>query len=153
MDGGVHHTAGLRLLLGRENTITTVSAHTTQLQPHLPPVDTVEATARTKSGALGTISLSVGTTSKGSEFTVASENGVVSVGSDRVTVDGESKEVRNERSGVPPEIRAWGEALASGNPNPKQSPEEALADLSLVEAMLKSGEQGGAPVAVENQEL
>ena len=51
------------------------------------------------------------------------------------TIDGkeEVKEVKDERSGVPPEVRAWGEALAAGKGvNERQRPEEALADLELV---------------------
>lgn len=84
---------------------------------------------------------------------MASENGVVGTGFDKIIVNGKDQEVKNEKSGVPAEVRAWGEAIRSGKPDPRQSPEEALADLSLIEAMLKSGEQGGVPVAVENQEL
>lgn len=152
LDGGVHWAAGIRLLLGKENPITTVSAFTAQLQPHLPPVDTVQATAKTKTGAVGIISMCVGTTAKGNDYTVASEKGAVSVGFDKIVVDGESREVKNEGSGVAAEVRAWAEALSSGKWNPKQSPEEGLADLSLIEALLKSGQQGGTPVTVENQE-
>lgn len=140
-------------MLGRDNPITTISAFTAQLQPHLPPTDTIEAIVRTKSGALGSISISVGTTTKGTEYTVASENGVVGVGFDQIIVNGETKEVKNEKTGVPPEVRAWGESLVSGPRNPLQTVEEALADLSLIEAMLTSGEQGGSPVTVENQEI
>ena len=41
LDGGVHLIAGLRMVLGSETQIKSVSAHTQQIQPHLPPVDTI----------------------------------------------------------------------------------------------------------------
>jgi predicted dehydrogenase len=153
LDGGVHHTAGLRLLLGPENPLVSISANTTQLQEHLPPVDTIEATAKAKNGAVGSLSLSFGTTYKGSEWTFAGEKGFVSISRDKVTVGDRVESVQDEKTGVPPEVRAWGESLVSRKPNPKQTPEEALGDLELLEAMLKSGDQGGVPIALRHQEL
>lgn len=127
----------------------TISAHSAQLQDHLPPVDTVEATARTKTGAIGTISISFGTTAKGTEWTIGSENGYVSLIDNDLVVDGNRQDFTNERTGVPPEVRAWGEALAAGKIDAKQTPEEALADLELIEAMLISG---GNPVELKYQD-
>ncbi len=128
--------AGLRLLLGPANTIDRVSAHTAQLQQHLPPVDTIAGILKTKNGATGTLSISYGTTFKGSEWAFACEGGVVSVSRSTVTTTFDGKEevvqVEDERTGVPPEVRAWGEALVKGERNEKQLPEEALADLELV---------------------
>lgn len=149
LDGGVHFVAGLRYLLGKDNPIVTISAHSAQLQDHLPPVDTVEATARTKTGAIGTISISFGTTAKGTEWTIGSENGYVSLIDNDLVVDGNRQDFTNERTGVPPEVRAWGEALAAGKIDAKQTPEEALADLELIEAMLISG---GNPVELKYQD-
>ncbi|PWY88944.1 hypothetical protein BO70DRAFT_426639 [Aspergillus heteromorphus CBS 117.55] len=60
LDGGVHIIAALRLILGPENPLTTVSAMSSLHQPHLHPVDTVDALVRTRSGAVGCISLSYG---------------------------------------------------------------------------------------------
>jgi predicted dehydrogenase len=144
LDGGVHFTAALRLLLGPSNPLISLSANTTQLQKHLPPVDTVDATLKTKDGATGTFSVSFGTSFKGSEWAVACEKGIVSVSRSDVTIGEEMKKVEDERSGVPPEVRKWGEALAKGMQNERQIPEEALADLELLEKMLKSGEAGGS---------
>jgi len=152
LDGGVHFTAGLRMLLGKDNPLVSLSAHSAQLQKHLPPVDTVEATAKSKQGTVGTISISFGTTHQGSEWAVGCENGSVSITGNKVTVDDKTEEVQDEKTGVPPEVRAWGEALAAGKVNERQAPEEALADLELIEAMLRSGEQGGAPIKLEHQE-
>lgn len=141
------------MLLGPGNPLVSISAYTAQLQEHLPPVDTIEATAKAKNGAVGSISMSFGTTYKGSELAVACEKGFVSVDWDKVKAGENVETIKNEKTGVPPEIRAWGEGLAAGRPNAKQSPEEALADLELLEAMLRSGEQGGKPIALRHQEL
>lgn len=153
LDGGVHFVAALRLMLGNDNPLVSLSAFAAQLQEHLPPVDTLEATAITKKGAVGTISISFGTTAKGSEWTVACEDGFVTIERNKVTVDDKAEEIEDERTGVPPEVRKWGEALAAGTVNPLQSPEEGLADLELIEAMLRSGEQGGVPIKLEHQEV
>lgn len=151
LDGGVHFVAGLRLLIGSD-IVTRLSAYTAQLQKHLPPVDTVNASLQLKSGATGNVSISFGTTLSGSEWTIGCEGGSVSVSSGSVTktlhrqgldvnigkvttvIDGkeETKEIEDERSGVPPEVRKWGEALVAGKQNERQKPEEALADLELV---------------------
>lgn len=153
LDGGVHFTAGIRLLLGKSNPLVELSAQTAQLRDYLPPLDTVDAVLATKYGAPGTISISFGTTFKGSEWSVACEKGVVSVSGSTVKVGDEEKNVEDERSGVPPEIRKWGEALSQGRVNERQSPQEALADLELIEAMLRSGEAGGHKVVLKYQDL
>lgn len=151
LDGGVHFTAGLRLLLGPDNPLVSVSAQTSQLQEHLPPVDTIEATAKAKNGAVGTISISFGTAQKGNEWTVDCIDGTASVTGSKVTVKDKITKVEDERTGVPPEIRLWGQGLARGKPNARQSPEEALADLEIIEACLRSGEQDGKVIQLECQ--
>lgn len=136
LDGGVHFTAGLRLLLGSNNKITRLSAFTNQLQEHLPPVDSVDATLKTATGSTGTFQVSFGTTLTGKEWTIGCEDGSVSVSGSTITtvIDGkeEKTEIEDERSGVPPEVRKWGEAIAAGQANERQKPEEALADLEIV---------------------
>lgn len=138
LDGGVHVTAGLRLLLGPENTVARLSAYSARLQKHLPPLDTIDATMRTKSGATGTFSVSFGTSFTGYDFSIACEGGTVNLSVFESTVstvfEGKEEKVKvaDEKTGVPPEVRKWGEALAAGGRNDKQIPEEALADLELV---------------------
>ena len=78
LDGGIHTIAGLRLLLSNDS-VTRLSAFTNQIQKHLPPIDTVDATMKTKSGATGTVSISFGTTLSGSEWTFGCEKGSVSL--------------------------------------------------------------------------
>lgn len=127
--------AVLRLVLGKDH-ITRLASFSRQNQKHLPPVDTVEATVKTASGAIGSISLSYGTTAKGREWILGCEKGSVLLGREKVTItiDGkeEVKDVPDERSGVPPEIRAWAKSIAEGKADSRQSPEEALGDLELV---------------------
>ncbi len=68
-----------------------------------------------------------------------------------VRIGDETEEVPNEKTGVPPEVRIWGEAIMAGKADPRQSPEEALADLDLLEAMLRSGEQNGQAMPLRYQ--
>ena len=96
-------------------------------------MDTVDATMKTKSGATGT-------SFTGSEWAIACEGGSVSISRSTITTVFDGKEekidVEDERTGVPPEVRKLGEALAAGERNEKQVPEEALADLELASALL-----------------
>lgn len=145
LDGGVHFVAGIRTLLGVEAAPRCLSAYTAQLQGHLPPVDTIYSVWRTRSGVVGSFSSSFGTTFKGLSYDVACEKGTVSVAGKKVVVkdvEGKvvvEKEFPEQGSGVTPEVAAWAEGIVAGKANASQSPEEGLADLELVEGMLKSG--------------
>ncbi|CAO2655244.1 Nn.00g103080.m01.CDS01 [Neocucurbitaria sp. VM-36] len=155
LDGGVHFIAATRLLLsGGKQTMKNVSAFTAQLQEHLPPVDTLNSTIQLSNGSSGTLSISFGTTDTGSEYLVACENGSVHVSKGKVTVtkvgkEPEVKEFNDEGNGVNQEIKAWAESLEKGARNEMQSPEEALRDLQVLEACLRSGEQGGKPLEIK----
>ena len=155
LDGGVHFVAATRLLLkGGGQKINKVSAFTAQLQQHLPPVDTLNATMQLENGASGTLSISFGTTDTGSEYLVACEKGSVHVSRGKVVVkrdgqDAESKEFPDEGNGVNQEIKAWAQSLEKGSRNEMQSPEEALRDLEILECCLRSGEQGGKSIEVK----
>ncbi|KAL6703538.1 hypothetical protein ACN47E_009563 [Coniothyrium glycines] len=156
LDGGVHFIAGTRLMLGAGGAqMKSVSAFTAQLQAHLPPVDTLHSTILLDNGSSGTLSVSFGTTDTGAEYVVAAEKGSVLVAGGKVVVtrDGkeEVKEFPEEGNGVNQEIKAWAESLKDGQRNARQSPEEALNDLRVLEAALRSGEQGGKPVAIEQK--
>lgn len=150
LDGGVHFIAVLRQILGGEK-IEYVSAFTRQNQDHLPPLDTVDACVRTKNGATGTISISFGTTLKDNGYTAAFEHGSLSLSSNKATktttgktpvrsmkvvvTKGDTvdeKDIEDEGSGVKPEIRTWAESIVNGKQDPRQSPEQALADLEIV---------------------
>ena len=97
------------------------------------------------------------------EVSVACEGGVVEIldfRSGKVRVCGKEETWENEggEGGVAREVRVWGERIVAIGTNSggkeaeedaRQSPEEALADLELVEAMLKSG---GGEVKLKYQE-
>lgn len=152
LDGGVHFVAAIRLLLaGAHERIESLCAFTAQLQEHLPPVDTLNATLLLSNKASGTLSISFGTTDSGSEYLVACEGGSVHVSMGKVTVKKggkvvEEKEFGDEGNGVRQEIKAWAEGLEKGGWTEAQGPEEALRDLEIIEAALKSGEEGGKRV-------
>lgn len=155
LDGGVHFVAATRLLLqGGGQKVKKLSAFTAQLREHLPPVDTVNATLRLENGNSGTLTISVGTTDNGSEYVVACEKGTVHVSRGKVVVkrsgeEEQTKEFPDEGNGVKQEIKAWAESLEQGKRNEMQSPEEALKDLEILEACLRSGENEGSPVELE----
>ncbi|ERS96910.1 uncharacterized protein SPSK_02598 [Sporothrix schenckii 1099-18] len=162
LDGGVHFIAGLRHLLGAtaaKHDIAKVSAFTTLLQPKLAPVDTVQSILATDKGAIGTFCVSFGTEFKSAfEIEVVTTKGAVTLTPTAVTstwveaAGGNKKEDKKEfsfSSGVKPEVVAFGASLAKGAVDPRQSAEEALKDLAILEALLTSADQGGAPLAVE----
>ncbi|PYI20336.1 oxidoreductase family, NAD-binding Rossmann fold protein [Aspergillus violaceofuscus CBS 115571] len=158
LDIGVHHVAAMRYLLGGKpgERITQVSAFVGSFADALPPVDTVDAVLRTESGAQGTFQLSGCSSLDESGWTVVGEKGHVRVTNDGVAVhvegeDDERQTLPVEILAVGNEIRAWGEALTSGEMKVEQRPEEALADLEVIELILKSGKENGVPQVTKYQ--
>ncbi|KAL4912489.1 hypothetical protein BDW62DRAFT_216287 [Aspergillus aurantiobrunneus] len=144
LDGGIHTLAGLRLILGRgANSLKTVSAQTSQLQEHLPPIDTVDALVTTVSGASGVICLSFGSEFKDSVLEFTCEKGVATLVGDRLTVDGVATDIPFEGVGVKEEVKAFGASIRSGELDERLRPEEALADLEILEMIVRSGEEDG----------
>ncbi|KAJ5102123.1 hypothetical protein NUU61_004345 [Penicillium alfredii] len=144
LDGGVHMVAGLRLILGRDEPITTVSALSQQQQAYLPPVDTVDAVVKTGSGATGVVSLSWGSPFSDNVFEFACEKGVVKMHFDGLTINGKDHPIEFDGKGVVPEVAEFARAIVNGRPvESRQSPEEALADLEVLEQMLQSGKRDG----------
>jgi predicted dehydrogenase len=166
----------MRQLLGQDAKMTHVAAFTAQLQPHLPPLDTINATVKLSNGRSGTLSVSFGTTFSGAEYIIACQNGTVDVGFDKTIVkkgdDETSKDFPEDNNGVRQELKAWGESISAGKADPLQSPEEALADLEVVsfavsnvstfaiistdfyeqlESMIKSGEADGKAIELKLQ--
>ena len=144
--------AALRLILGSTEQITTVSAQSYLQQSYLPPVDTVDAVVKTGSGATGVISLSWGSPFSKHSFEFACEKGSVALNGDDVTVNGVTHPVEFDGKGVSLEVAKFATAIANGRPIEKrQSPQEALADLEILEQMLQSGEKQGEPVTLKFQ--
>ncbi|CAI7577189.1 unnamed protein product [Penicillium viridicatum] len=115
LDGGVHMTAALRLILGPAERLSILSAQSQLQQSFLPPVDTVDAVAKTESGATGVISLSWGSSFNDQIFEVACEKGVVTLNFDDVTVNGEKHHVEFDGKGVVPEVAEFAKSIC-GSP-------------------------------------
>ncbi|KAM5353626.1 hypothetical protein ACJ41O_000276 [Fusarium nematophilum] len=150
LDGGVHFAAATRMLLlggdgGEESRPGEVTAFTAQVRPHLPPIDTVNAVVRLRSGVSGTYQQSCGSKLSAFDFEFGYERGTVTVSGDKVTVKvaGGDEVVREfERTtGVSEEVEAWAGALAEGRTDDRLSVEKALADLEFLELMYESGGQ------------
>ncbi|KAK6348942.1 hypothetical protein TWF730_009703 [Orbilia blumenaviensis] len=157
LDAGVHFTAALRRLVG-EDQIASLSAFTNLSQSHLTPIDTITATIKLKSGACGTFSMSHGTpAAKVFEWYIVCEQGTVKV-SDGPNVFVKPLEMpeewvefggdKNEWSGVKKEVRVFAESVRNGEGAQGLSPENAVADLEIIEKMIQSGEQGGKPLEI-----
>lgn len=140
LDGGVHHVAGLRILLGE---IESVSALTAAHRPELPPADTMCVALRFASGVIGTYMI---TYAAGSDLGTDSVHVGGSEGSLRVSRGelllrrGEEESERQEFNvliSVREELAAFAAAVRSGSDH-GNSPQEALQDLAVVEAMLNS---------------
>ncbi|KAF4157508.1 hypothetical protein CNMCM6936_005609 [Aspergillus lentulus] len=152
LDGGVHIIAALRLILGSSDPVATISAQSCLQQQHLAPLDTVDAVMKTRSGATGVLSLSYGSAFDDSVFEFDCEGGVVALNFDTLSIKGESNELAFDGRGVSREVAVFATTIASGGSiDKRQSPEEALADLEIMEKMLTSGERDGERQGVELQ--
>ena len=50
-----------------------------------------------------------------------------------------------------PEVFAWAKSIRHGKWDPRQSAEQGLADLEMLEAMAKSGEANGKSIELQYQ--
>lgn len=142
LDGGVHHVAAFRQVLGE---ITHVSAAHKQILPDLPPADTMSAVMEFASGVIGgyTVTYAAGAPF-GTYLTVIGDQGVlrVSPGHLETTLEGSTRsEDVGEVDDVQAELAAFGAAIREGQPH-RNTPLEALHDVAVIEAMLKSAETG-----------
>lgn len=127
------------------------------MQDRLKPVDTIHAIAQTSNARSGLFDVSFGTKfNDGFEIIVVTDKCSVTVRPTEVvtrSLDGAGKDVsRKEEAvssfGVAEEVAAFAEAILTGNMDQRISPEEALGDLMMLEAMLRSGESRGVVVKV-----
>ena len=151
LDGGVHQMAGLRLAMGEAQT---VSAFADQFAPDLPPIDTLTASIRFESGALGTFQVTRAADAPGfGSLRIIGTDGSMTVERDRVLLttypngnrsdaDGQTEEIAVEGlQGVRNELVALAEAIRHGTPH-RNTPQAAAKDLRLIEAMLESAARG-----------
>jgi predicted dehydrogenase len=163
VDGLVHDVAALRNLLGE---VRTVQAHTATTDPALPPPDTLAATLAFESGVLATLSASYALEAPPlSRANVAralltgrisavkacffpaqrlvGARGTIFIQGDRVdVVSGWSKRTLRAKGDTTTRLfEDFHGAIRDGEPN-RNSPQEALRDLAVVEAMLESARTG-----------
>ncbi|PVH74904.1 NAD(P)-binding protein, partial [Cadophora sp. DSE1049] len=160
LDGGIHFIAILRYLLsalGQE--ITTVSAFTDLLQKRLKPVDTVHAVAQTSQGRSGSLDVSFGMAFNDCfEIVVVTDAYSVTVRPTEVITKSQNDKGEKTDSvqkvemsfGVVDEMAAFSDAILGGEMDVRMSPEEALGDLRMLEAMLRSGENKGVIKSLQN---
>jgi len=143
LDGGVHHTAGLRLVLGE---VESVGAVVAQQRDDLPPADTLAAWLRFANGVIGsyTVTYAAGSPLCDNGLHVTGTEGSLRVTGAKLVIQ-RGDERTEESFGLPysthRELAAFVESALTGAPH-RNPPEEALADLALVEAMLAAAESG-----------
>jgi predicted dehydrogenase len=142
MDGGVHHVAALRLILGE---IVQVSATTRQHSPDLPPADTVAATLAFANGVIGTYMATYATAAPWSPYLhISGTEGTLRVQRKEIELTRGGNTERIETAGfdgVEQELLAFAAAIRHGAPH-RNTPDEALSDLAVIEAILESAATG-----------
>lgn len=143
LDGGVHHMAALRMILGE---VAAVRAEVRQVSPDLPPADTLAATLHFAGGAIGCYlaTYAVGAFWEaplqivGTEGSMRVDRGWIETA--RRGGNPERREVK-VRDGADAEMAAFVDALLERTPH-ANGPLEALRDLAVIEAMLASAQSG-----------
>lgn len=139
LDGGVHNIAALRLLLGE---VASVAAFTAQARADLPPTDTLAASLVFDNGALGTFTTTFAAPANAdSGLTVVCENGSLRVNREQleVTLSGQTDRLIFSDNGVYDELAAFAAAVLESEPH-RNTPEEALQDVAVLEALLRSND-------------
>ena len=143
LDGGVHHIAALRTILGE---VASVRAEVRQVSPDLPPADTLSATLHFAGGAIGCYLVSYAAGAfwdaplqiVGTEGSMRVDRGWIEI----ATAGGEpERRAVQVRDGVDAELAAFVETVLDGAPH-ANTPDEALRDLAVIEAMLQSAQTG-----------
>ena len=143
LDGGVHHVAGLRVLLGE---IESVCALTASQREDLPPADTMSTALRFRNGVVGTyfITYAVGSSLGTDAVHIGGSEGSLRVSRGELVLERDGACERQEFNvliSVREELAAFVAAVRDGSPH-RNSPQEALQDLAVVEAMLASAQTG-----------
>lgn len=142
LDAGVHHAAMLRGVVGE---VHAVQAFTRLVNQTIPPVDTLAASLYFENGAVGAYVASYAPTPLvATPLLVVGEKGVlrVEIGAVEIAWDGRSE--RREyvpHAGVHNELAAFHKTIREGVAH-ANTPEEALRDVAVIEAMLASGASG-----------
>lgn len=143
LDGGVHRTAAIRLIVGE---VIEVNAVAKQFREDLPPVDTVVANMVFENGAIGGFLHTFGAAVWVEHpLIVAGTKGTlqVSTGSLEIQLKDEKKifKVDQSMTSVQRELAAFGESIREQIPH-FNTPEEGLRDVAIIQAMMESAKSG-----------
>lgn len=145
MDSGVHWVAGLRLVLGE---VAQVAAFATLTRPELSPFDTLASVLHFENGVLANYSSTHATNvDYGMSMNVIGQDGVIEMTRESLQViavgaaSAETVEVKGMRS-IRDELAAFAECFHTGAAH-RNTPEEALQDVAVIEAILHAIESGG----------
>ena len=153
VNDGIQLVAALRfLLLGVDESIVKAAAFTSLLQPELTPCDPVNAVMRLSNGNSGTLSISYGLefantfgieviTDKGIATVTPSRAKWVPMRADK-SEQGIIKDFGTDNS-VQREIAVFAQSIKNQRLDTRSTPEEALMDLRVIQAILESGQEGG----------
>lgn len=142
LDGGVHNIAVMRVVLGE---IESVSAFVTQVRPDLPPADTLSATFRFDSGAFGTwtVSFAAGLPWE-TPMQILGTSGALRISNRQLEVfSGDPAQPHSQPfaiNNVEAELADFARVI-HGAPL-HNTPEQALQDVAVIEAMLESARTG-----------
>lgn len=142
LDAGVHHAAVLRALVGE---VQSVRAFVVQNNPQIPPADTIAAALHFENGAVGTYVASYADTpATASPLLIVGTKALLRVGRGYVEIERGGEVERRETArvdGVKNELAAFIAAVCGGVAH-INTPEEALRDVAIIEALLTSGAAG-----------
>lgn len=148
LDGGVHHVAALRLVVGEITAVTALTAHASTT---FATADTLSATLAFANGAVGSYLVTYATGAPWPGYLhVVGDQGALRVqrGEIELTQGAKTEVLKCEKfDGVEKELAAFATAILDGQPH-LNTPEEGLQDVAVIEAMLRSA-KSGMQVAVE----
>lgn len=142
LDGGVHHIAALRMVVGEVVGVCAALAHT---RDDLPYGDTLSAALEFENGALGSYGV---TYAVGAPWApalhVAGDAGALWVQRGELVVtnrDGARRTTLPVNQGLDNELAAFAAAIREGRPH-RNTPEQAVQDVAVIEALLQAAETG-----------
>ena len=146
LDGGVHWAAVFRMVIGE---VARASAFATLSRPDCPPLNTITANFEFENGCIGNLSAIYGAPRGGDHSTgliISGTEGLLHATGDHVTISrgDESRTIKTAGvSNVQAELAAFADAIRHGTPH-RNSPQQAMQDVALIEALLRSAESGRA---------
>ncbi len=142
MDGGVHHVAVLRMILGE---IAAVTAQTAHISPLFDVDETLSATLRFDNGVLGSYFVTYGQGAPWpGDLYITGDDGALRVqrGQIELTKAGKSEQIICAKfDGVEQELAAFAAAVQEGKTH-RNTAAEGLRDVAVIEAMLRSAASG-----------